>query len=42
MKKFDYKTFCERYAKFRKNNLPTPFWDRERQVLEFVFYEEDR
>lgn len=41
MKKFDYKTFNERYEKFKKNNLPTPFWDKERQVLEFVCYEKD-
>lgn len=41
MKKFDYKEFNKRYNKFRKNNLPTPFWDKERQVLEYVFYEKD-
>lgn len=41
MKKFDYKEFNKRYDKFKKNNLPTPFWDRERQVLEYVFYEKD-
>ncbi len=40
--KFDYNFFNLRYEKFRKNNLPTPFWDRERQVLEFVFYEKDK
>ena len=39
MTEFDYKTFNKRYEKFKKNNLPTPFWDRERQVLEYVFYE---
>ena len=39
---FDYKSFNKRYEKFRKNNLPTPFWDRERQVLEYVFYDESK
>ena len=38
---FDYKTFNKRYEKFKKNNLPTPFWDRERQVSEYVFYDKD-
>ena len=42
MEKFDYKTFRKRYDKFKNNNLPTPFWDRERQVLEYVFYEKDK
>ncbi len=42
MTKFDYKRFNLRYEKFKKNNLPTPFWDRERQVLEFVFCENDK
>ncbi len=41
MADFDYKTFNKRYEKFKKNNLPTPFWDRERQVLEYVFYDKD-
>jgi hypothetical protein len=41
MKKFDYQTFNKRYDKFKKNNLPTPFWDQERQVLEYVYYEND-
>lgn len=41
MTRFDYKTFYERYDKFKRNNLPTPFWDRERQVLEYVFYDKD-
>ena len=41
MAQFDYKTFNLRYKKFKKNNLPTPFWDKERQVLEYVFYEKD-
>lgn len=42
MKKFDYKEFNRRYDKFKNNNLPTPFWDRERQVLEYVFFEKDK
>ena len=41
MAEFDYKTFYKRYDKFKKNNLPTPFWDRERQVLEYVFYDNE-
>ena len=41
MTKFDYKAFNLRYEKFKKNNLPTPFWDKERQVLEYVFYDKD-
>lgn len=30
------KEFYKRYDKFKKNNLPTPFWDEERQTLEYV------
>lgn len=41
MKKNDYQTFNKRYEKFKKNNLPTPFLDRERKVLEFVCYEDE-
>ena len=41
MARFDYKTFYKRYDKFKNNNLPTPFWDKERQVLEYVFYKRD-
>ena len=33
-----YQEFCQRYNKFKKNNLPTPFWDEERQTLEYVYY----
>ena len=36
MKKSEYKEFMKRYDKFKNNNLPTPFWDEERQTLEFV------
>lgn len=28
--------FYSRYDKFKKNNLPTPFWDEERQTREYV------
>ena len=42
MTKFDYQTFNKRYEKFKKNTLPTPFWDRERQVLEYVCYEKEQ
>lgn len=30
------KEFYKRYDKFKKNNLPTPFWDEKRQTLEYV------
>ncbi|MBE6147844.1 MAG: hypothetical protein E7168_05955 [Firmicutes bacterium] len=39
MSKFDYENFNKRYDKFKKNNLPTPFWDDERQTHEYVYYE---
>ena len=38
MKKKEYQAFLERYDKFEKNNLPTPFWDEERQTLEYVYF----
>ena len=38
MKKADYKEFIKRYDKFQRNNLPTPFWDDERQTLEYVYF----
>ncbi len=38
MKKKEYEKFIERYDKFKKNNLPTPFWDDERQVFEYVYF----
>lgn len=36
MKELEYKKFIKRYEKFQKNNLPTPFWDDERQTLEYI------
>ena len=30
--------FYDRYNKFSKNNLPTPYWDDERHTLEYVYY----
>ena len=36
MKKRKYNEFMKRYDKFKKNNLPTPFWDDERKTLEYV------
>ena len=42
MSRFDYKTFNKRYEKFKKNNLPTPFLDRERKTVEYVFYDQDK
>ena len=41
MNKKKYDEFLKRYDKFKKNNLPTPFWDDERQTYEYVYYEED-
>lgn len=38
MNEFEYKEFMKRYDKFKKNNLPTPFWDKERQTLEYVYF----
>ena len=38
MKEGDYKEFIKRYDQFKKNNLPTPFWDEERQTLEYVYF----
>ncbi len=39
MNKKEYKEFEKRYDKFKKNNLPTSFWDDERQTLEYVYYD---
>ena len=33
--------FNKRYDKFKKDNLPKPFWDDERDVREYVFFETD-
>lgn len=30
--------FYDRYNKFSKNNLPTPYWDNERHTLEYVYF----
>ena len=32
--------FYDRYDKFSKNNLPTPYWDEERHTLEYVYFED--
>lgn len=37
----DYKEFDKRYDKFKRNNLPTPFWDKERLTLEYVWYNDE-
>lgn len=37
-----YKNFSKRYDKFKKNNLPTPFWDDERITFEYVFYTNEK
>ena len=34
--------YNEYYKRFEKNNLPTPFWDKERDTLEYVFYDDGR
>ena len=35
----DYKKmYRERYKKFAKNNLPQPYWDKERDTREYVFF----
>lgn len=39
MNKKQTKEFLKRYDKFKKNNLPTPFWDEERQIFEYVRYD---
>ena len=38
MNEEQYEIFKKRYEKFKNNNLPTRFWDEERQVLEYVYY----
>ena len=38
MNELEYKEFSKRYEKFQENNLPTQFWDDERQTNEFVWY----
>lgn len=41
--KYDKKMieFNKRYDKFKKYNLPAPFWDEERQTFEYVLFESD-
>ena len=41
MNKKKAKEFVKRYDKFKRNNLPTPFWDEERQTLEYVSYDSE-
>lgn len=41
MNEFEYKEFSKRYDKFKNNNLPTPFFDKERQTLEYVYFDND-
>ena len=38
MEEKEYKKFIKRYDKFKKNNLPTYFWDDERLVQEYVYF----
>lgn len=30
------------YSKYKKNNLPTPVWNKEKDIMEYVCYEEDQ
>lgn len=39
MNKNQTKEFLKRYDKFKKNNLPTPFCDDERQIFEYVSFD---
>ena len=41
--KYDRKMmeFNKRYDKFKRCNLPAPFWDEERQTYEYVFFDTD-
>ena len=41
MNKKQIKEFLKRYDKFKKNNLPTPFWDDERQIFEYVSFDSE-
>lgn len=41
MTDLEYKEFVKRYEKFKDCNLPVPFWDEERQVREFVYYDKN-
>ena len=41
MKEHGFIEFQKRYEKFKKNNLPTPFFDDERQTFEYVYYSND-
>jgi uncharacterized protein YhfF len=38
MNKLEYNKFVKRYDKFKNNNLPTRFWDEERQTLEYIYF----
>ena len=31
--------FYKRFEKFKDHSLPTPVWDEERKVLEYVYYD---
>lgn len=41
MKDVDLKKFMKRYDGFKQYNLPVPFFDEERQVLEYVYYDDN-
>ncbi len=41
MNKKEIKEFEKRYDKFKNCNLPTPFWDKERKTLEYVYFDDE-
>lgn len=42
MNEFEYNKFIKRYDKFKNNNLPTPFYDEERQTFEYVYFDKEK
>lgn len=42
MNEAEYEEFKKRYDKFKKNNLPTPFFDETRQTEEYVYFEKSQ
>ena len=38
----EYQKFITRYDKFKNNNLPTPFWDEERNTEEYVWFKDNK
>ena len=42
MNKKKIKEFEKKYDKFKDNNLPTSFWDEERQTKEYVYFNDNK